>query len=154
MAESIYYAKFRFEFHNRRFDENRARLVCNIPAKELYWQDYHLVTHPYVDHIEYEEEVTFQDGIYLSDEEIARLLPYIEVEKYEKYRNIIGFLDGKIGDFAPKLGGTFYGFTDSPIPYIKIDVGWLFWNSDLPTYDLFLFLDKIYLSTGRLKMKA
>lgn len=152
MDEPIYFSKFCFEIHSIVCE----RFICNVIEKELSYQQYSLIHHPQSTQLGTDEKLAFMDGIKLTDEDLANMLPFINARKFGPYR------DNPLEPGLDFFGGPFYefyGFTDSYLPYIHLPMNAPVWIDSpseipIPTDALYIYIDKAFVQTGRLQRKG
>lgn len=148
MKEPVYFSKFMFEMKGLRFAD---RIICNIPAKELSYQSFKRFPVVRANHVILDQKVLFQHGIYLTDDDVKGLLTYINAWDFEPYRHKKASWNDP--DFKCELDEcykmNFFAFTDSYLPFLKLQMTLLFWH-EWPTERLLNYIHSTFISTGRL----
>ena len=146
MRTPIYYSKFIFNTTGL----DNYRLIGNIPYKELYIEEYKNVPQYFRGKILYKEIITGQRGIKLTDDDIEAMKPYMNAWDFEPYLNRkMSMSDEGFIWYLDWLWREFYGFTDSPIPYIKLPMDYGYRNP-WPSQVLFDYIYKTFIKTDRL----
>ena len=143
MGIPIYYTKFEFEWHTAGMVY--ARLVCNVTYRELSYQQWD----------QSGREIVFSFGHKLTDEDIKEMLPYINANSFEPYRNRKMSMDDPGYDgYRDEITMRFRGITDSEIPLIELPMDYFYTEKyEWPTEKLYRYLANTFFPDSKKKFR-
>lgn len=110
--EPIYFSKFEFTTYqiSKQSGIVTDRIVCNIPYKELSYQEF-----------DRDGEVTYYFAHHLTDAEISKILPYIDIHDFEPFRNKeMNISDPHAKGYLDEFSMSFRGISDSSFSLIEL----------------------------------